>query len=83
MADKIKLLLAVLLVIGGIAGYYFFADAPMIVRVLSVLAGLALGVAAACLSLRLHQEAGSRRCAAGAIDRSGKPPATPNQPMNN
>ena len=48
-----------------------------------VLAGLALGVAAACLSLRLHHGSGIRSGAAGAIDRSGKPPATPNQPMNN
>jgi preprotein translocase subunit SecE len=48
MADKIKLLLAVLLVIGGIAGYYFFADAPM--RVLSVLVGLALGGVVAGMS---------------------------------
>ena len=50
MADKIKLLLAVLLVIGGVAGYYIFADAPMIVRVLSVLAGLVLGGVVAGMS---------------------------------
>ena len=50
MADKIKLLLAVLLVIGGIAGYYFLADAPMITRVLSVLVGLALGGVVAGMS---------------------------------
>ena len=50
MADKIKLLLAVLLVIAGVAGYYFFADAPMIVRVLSVLVGLALGGVVAGMS---------------------------------
>ncbi len=50
MADKIKLLLAVLLVIGGVAGYYFFADAPTIVRVLSVLAGLILGGVVAGMS---------------------------------
>ncbi len=43
MADKIKLLVAALLVILGIAGFYVFADSPTIVRVLSVLAGLVLG----------------------------------------
>jgi len=43
MADKIKLLVAVLLVIAGVAGFYFFADAPTVVRVLSVIAGLVLG----------------------------------------
>jgi preprotein translocase subunit SecE len=42
MADKIKLLVAVLLVIAGVAGFYFFADAPTVVRVLSVIAGLVL-----------------------------------------
>jgi len=42
MADKIKLLVAVLLVIAGLAGFYFFADAPTVVRVLSVIAGVVL-----------------------------------------
>ncbi|MHB1188451.1 preprotein translocase subunit SecE [Thiobacillus sp.] len=43
MADKIKLLVAVLLVITGVAGFYFLPDAPTVVRVLSVVAGLVLG----------------------------------------
>jgi len=43
MADKIKLLVAVLLVIAGVAGFYLFADAPTVVRVLSVIGGLVLG----------------------------------------
>ena len=43
MADKIKLLVAVLLVIAGVAGFYFFADAPTVVRVLSVVGGVILG----------------------------------------
>lgn len=43
MADKIKLLVAVLLVILGVAGFYFFAEAPTVVRVLSVAAGVILG----------------------------------------
>ena len=41
MADKIKVALAVLLVIAGLAGFYYFADMPAIVRLGSVLAGLA------------------------------------------
>ena len=40
--DKIKLLVAGLLVVAGIAGYYVLADGPAVLRVLSVLAGLAL-----------------------------------------
>lgn len=43
MADKIKLLVAVLLVIAGVAGYYVLTDVPNVVRVLSVLAGLIFG----------------------------------------
>ncbi len=50
MADKLKLLVAVLLVIAGVAGFYFFADAPTVVRVLSVIAGLVLGGLVAGLS---------------------------------
>lgn len=50
MADKIKLLVAVLLVIAGLAGFYFFADAPTVVRVLSVIGGLILGALVAGLS---------------------------------
>ena len=47
MADNIKLLAAGLLITAGIAGFYFFADSPTVVRVLSVLAGMgaAVGVA--------------------------------------
>jgi preprotein translocase subunit SecE len=40
MADKVKIGLAALLVVAGLAGFYFFSDSPTIVRVLSVLAGL-------------------------------------------
>ena len=40
MADKIKLVLAVLLVVAGIAGFYVLKDSAMILRVASVLAGL-------------------------------------------
>jgi preprotein translocase subunit SecE len=41
MADKIKIVLAALLVIAGLAGFYYFAESPTIVRLGSVLAGLA------------------------------------------
>jgi preprotein translocase subunit SecE len=50
MADKIKLLVAVLLVIVGVAGFYFFADAPTVVRVLSVIGGVVLAAVVAGLS---------------------------------
>ncbi len=41
MADNLKLLAAGLLIAAGIAGFYVFADMPAVVRVVSVLAGLA------------------------------------------
>ena len=45
MADKIKITVAALLVIAGLAGFYFLADSATIVRVGSVLAGLVAGCA--------------------------------------
>jgi len=50
MADKLKLLVAVMLVIAGVAGFYFFADAPTVVRVLSVLVGIILAAVVAGMS---------------------------------
>jgi preprotein translocase subunit SecE len=44
MADKIKIALAALLVVAGLAGFYYFSASAMIIRVASVLAGLAAGV---------------------------------------
>ena len=41
MADKIKIVLAALLAIAGLAGFYYFSASPAIVRVASVLAGFA------------------------------------------
>ena len=41
MADKIKIAVAALLVIAGLAGFYYFSESPAIVRLASVLAGLA------------------------------------------
>src|SRR6266568_7372776 len=45
--DKIKMTLAVALVIAGVWGYYYFGDAAQVLRVLMVLGGLlaAAGVA--------------------------------------
>jgi preprotein translocase subunit SecE len=50
VADKAKLVLAVLLAAGGIAGYYYLADSALVLRILAVLAGLAAGFAVAWLS---------------------------------
>ena len=47
MADKIKLVIAVLLLIAGLAGFYLLGDRPLVVRILVVLGGVvAAGVAA-------------------------------------
>ena len=43
MVDKIKVAVAVLLLIAGIAGFYFLSESPMVVRVASVLAGIVAG----------------------------------------
>ena len=47
MADKLKIALALFLVAAGVAGFYFLGEQPMILRVLSVLAGLGAGAAVA------------------------------------
>ena len=47
MADKLKFVVALLLLIAGIAGFYLLGEQPMILRVLSVLAGLGAGAAVA------------------------------------
>ena len=43
MADKIRITVALLLAAAGVAGFYYLDQSPMIVRVLSVLAGLGAG----------------------------------------
>ena len=40
--DKIKLGFALLLLIAGIAGFYYLSDSAMVIRVISVLGGLVL-----------------------------------------
>jgi preprotein translocase subunit SecE len=47
MADKIKFALALLLLAAGLAGFYLLGEQAMIVRVLSVLAGVGAGAAVA------------------------------------
>ena len=41
MADKIKIVAAVLLVVAGVAGFYYLAERAMIIRVAAVLLGFA------------------------------------------
>jgi preprotein translocase subunit SecE len=50
MLDKIKLLIAVLLVVAGVAGFYLLPDLPALVRVLMVLGGLVAAAAVAFLT---------------------------------
>lgn len=47
MADKIKFVLALVLLAAGIAGFYFLSEQAMILRVLAVLAGLGAAAAVA------------------------------------
>ena len=47
MADKIKLIVAILLLIAGLAGFYVLGDKPLVLRILIVLGGVvAAGVTA-------------------------------------
>jgi preprotein translocase subunit SecE len=50
MADKIKLAIAVLLVVAGLAGYYVLKDQAIVLRLLAVVAGLAAAAAVAWTS---------------------------------
>jgi len=50
MADKIKLALAILLVIAGVAGFYYLSGSALILRIAAVLAGLVLAAAVAWTS---------------------------------
>lgn len=45
MINKIKLLVAFLLLVAGVAGFYLLADKPTIVRILVVLAGIGASIA--------------------------------------
>ncbi len=47
MADKIKLLLAFLMVVAGIAGFYYLSESAAVLRLASILIGLLLGAVVA------------------------------------
>ncbi|MBE0614095.1 MAG: preprotein translocase subunit SecE [Burkholderiales bacterium] len=47
MADKIKLVLAALLLAAGVAGFYYLAESAAIVRLAAIVAGAAAGIAVA------------------------------------
>ena len=47
MADKLKFVAALLLVAAGIAGFYILSEQALVLRVLSVLLGLAAGLVVA------------------------------------
>jgi len=47
MADKLKFALALLLLAAGVAGFYLLREQALVVRVLSVLLGVAAGAALA------------------------------------
>lgn len=49
--DKIKLGLAFLLLMAGVAGFYYLGNQATVIRVLAVLAGAAAAVAVAWMSL--------------------------------
>ncbi|MDT8364804.1 MAG: preprotein translocase subunit SecE [Nitrosomonas sp.] len=53
--DKVKLVLAIILGLAGIYGYYFLNDSPTVVRVVSVLLGLISGVALALFTSQGRQ----------------------------
>ncbi len=50
MMDKVKLALAILLVIGGIVGFYWFADQALLYRVLGLLVIIVVALAIAATS---------------------------------
>ena len=47
MMDKVKLAIAILLVVGGIVGFYWFGDQALLYRVLGLLAVIGVAVAIA------------------------------------
>ena len=50
MIDKIKLVVAVLLVAAGVWGYYWLADSALVLRILAVIAGVLAAAAVAWFS---------------------------------
>ncbi|MBX3679986.1 preprotein translocase subunit SecE [Cognatazoarcus halotolerans] len=58
MADKLKIALALLLVVAGVIGFYLLSEQALVLRVLSVLAGLIAGGVVAWFSAPGQQFAG-------------------------
>lgn len=50
MADKIKLLVAFLLMVAGVAGFYYLGDSAAVIKLASVLVGLLLAAGVALSS---------------------------------
>src|ERR1700675_3092719 len=50
MADKVKVSIAVMLLLSGIAGFYVLSDSAMVLRVASVLGGIVAGIVVAWTS---------------------------------
>jgi preprotein translocase subunit SecE len=55
MADKIKFALALVLLVAGVVGFYLLSEQAMVLRVLSVLVGVAL-----CAAVAWKTESGQR-----------------------
>ena len=53
--DKIKLGLALLLLAGGIAGFYYLRDSALVIRIISVLAGITLAAVVASFTTQGKQ----------------------------
>jgi preprotein translocase subunit SecE len=58
LIDKLKLSLAIALVVAGVAGFYILGEQPLVLRVLSVLAGLTAGGVVAWFTAPGQQFAG-------------------------
>jgi preprotein translocase subunit SecE len=67
MADQIKLVAAALLVVGGVAGYYWLAEGALVLRVLAVVAGIAAGAAVAWTSAPGREFVGFARESVGEV----------------
>jgi preprotein translocase subunit SecE len=52
IVDTAKLTLAIVVVLAGLVGYYYFADSSQLLRVLAVIAALAAGAVVAFTSLQ-------------------------------
>ena len=42
--DKVKIALAIAIVVGGVAGYYIYVDAPAVLRIAAVIFSLAIAI---------------------------------------